>query len=170
MSQIEINDLIAGINRSRIAGHANYDLKNITNPPKISQKFAPDVHLSDRVQFNTSDNPGQPWSVDDFLHYRYLAHAQDMTGYRNDKNYRGYHQETTESFLGNGFNPRWAGQSTVTRGGAGAWRGGFIEDALVKQPDVVPAMGNPNGKVEGPGNYTVVHPNPFPIHLDVSLK
>ena len=174
MSQISIENLIEGINQNRISGRASYNPKNITGVgPLPPQHYHKDVHLADRVQFNSPvDRQGQPWSVDDYLSYRYLSHAMDMTGYRNDKNYRGYTQETVANFLGNGLNPRWAGQATVTRGGAGAWRGGFVEDALEKHKDVVPPMGKPNGKVESDhgGNYTVVHPNPFPIHLDAVLK
>lgn len=172
MTKITVETLIEGINQNRISGYANYNSKNITGTgPLPVARFEKGVFLSDTQDFNLpfSTNQAQ-FSLEDYLQFKYLTKAEEMTGYRNDKNYRGYRAESKESFLGNSLNPKWAGNAPGL--GAGAWQGGFIEFALKEQKDVLPAMGHPNGRVvsDDGGDYTVQQPNPFPVYLDVSLK
>ena len=69
------------------------------------------------------------------------------------------------NYIAQNFNINYAG--SATQDGAGAFTGGFIDEALEEAPKIA-HMGKPKGQIEN--IYTVEQPNPFPVRTHVTLR
>ena len=164
---ITIDDIIYGINKQSISGFGNYHVANITgaNVPLPDLRFDRSVLVDSHDLGNPLDQAYYPVKLQDYLDGIYLQKCPTMNGFRTDKNYLGRATQSKGDYITQNFNKNYAGAATEL--GAGAFTGGFIDEALEEAPEIEP-VGKPDGQIEN--QYTVVEPNPFPVRTRAVLR